>query len=78
MKFPPEASYQSWVILSTGEESRLRRGPETDDEIHRKMTGLLTAALKKRADDLSCLRRWHDRDDLGLEEIAPAQHPFLN
>src|SRR5215207_8559266 len=33
--------------------------------------------LKKRADDLSRLGRRHDRDDLGIEEIPPTQHPLL-
>src|SRR5215212_154055 len=41
------------------------------------MTRLLEAALKKRADDFSRLRRWDDWDDLGFEEVSPAQYPLL-
>src|SRR5215211_1420335 len=37
----------------------------------------LARRLEEWADDLSRLRRRHDRDDLGFEEISPAQDPLL-
>jgi hypothetical protein len=37
----------------------------------------LARRLEERADDLSRLRRRHDRDDFSLKEISPTQHPLL-